>query len=167
MFKLVVGGFNPFEWEALKCPVCGGGNFISLDYAGVYCEQCNALFRTRYTGADPGVIVDCIIYGAGILNPKILAPVYRCKKCGIEEPLFHMWEELKCSYCGGDVEAVGRSEFVEKNKIESLFPEYFYLTLKIGEHCLGWIDPRKNLLKSLGFPTQEEWEKFQKEKGLI
>ena len=40
-------------------------------------------------------------------------------------------------------------------------PEYYYLILKIGDDCSGWLNPEEGC-QSLGFPTQEEWDAFQK-----
>ncbi|MCQ3972412.1 MAG: hypothetical protein DPW09_03075 [Anaerolineae bacterium] len=43
----------------IKCPLCGGTEFTSLDFASVWCNRCNARYQSRYTAGDPGFVVDC------------------------------------------------------------------------------------------------------------
>ena len=56
-----IGGFNPFEWPDMKCPVCGGEDFTSLSHSSVWCDKCNVKFVVRHTGGDPGCVVDCFV----------------------------------------------------------------------------------------------------------
>jgi hypothetical protein len=50
-------GLAPFA--LIKCPLCGGADFVSVDLASVWCDGCNAQFRVRATAGDPGFVVDC------------------------------------------------------------------------------------------------------------
>lgn len=43
----------------IRCPLCGGESFTSLDLAGVWCDHCNASFSVRMTAGDPGFVVEC------------------------------------------------------------------------------------------------------------
>ncbi len=44
----------------IKCPLCGHTDFSSVDFAGVWCNYCNARFdEVGYTAGDPGFVVDC------------------------------------------------------------------------------------------------------------
>lgn len=42
----------------IKCPLCGGTEFVSVDFAAVYCRTCNTSFSVRHTAGDPGFVVD-------------------------------------------------------------------------------------------------------------
>ncbi|MCL4294217.1 MAG: hypothetical protein KJ077_00735 [Anaerolineae bacterium] len=42
----------------IKCPLCGGTEFVSVDFAAVYCSSCNTSFSVRHTAGDPGFVVD-------------------------------------------------------------------------------------------------------------
>ncbi len=43
----------------IKCPLCGGTDFVTLDLASAWCRRCNANFNVRSTAGDPGFVVDC------------------------------------------------------------------------------------------------------------
>ena len=43
----------------IKCPLCMGTEFASMDFAQVWCNRCNANFTVRHTAGDPGFVVDC------------------------------------------------------------------------------------------------------------
>lgn len=42
----------------IRCPMYGGTEFVTVDHASVWCDQCNTRFQTRSTAGDPGVVVD-------------------------------------------------------------------------------------------------------------
>lgn len=48
---------QPFR--LIRCPLCQGTTFVSVELAQVWCQQCNAQFTVRYTAGDPGFVVDC------------------------------------------------------------------------------------------------------------
>ncbi len=54
------------EWDLFGdgrqwCPVCGHRHFTWIrPCAGIWCDGCGALFQTRATAGDPGLVVDCI-----------------------------------------------------------------------------------------------------------
>jgi len=154
-----IGGFNPFDWESLICPVCGGNEYESISHTDVFCKQCNAQFVVRHTCGDPGCVVDCF------LSPMpsggdIYAPLWKCDDCGAEVTLFE-WQEQVCP-SNENHKKLHRVEHVLKVwKIPKDFPPYFYLILKRGDYCSGWISV--NNFDSLDYPTQEEWDKFQVE----
>ena len=53
----IEAGMKPFDH--IVCPVCGGTDFTELVPAGgVWCDECNAEFSCRYTGGDPGLVID-------------------------------------------------------------------------------------------------------------
>ena len=155
-----IGGFNPFDWEFFHCPVCKGNEFVSVSHTGVFCDKCHAQFSVRSTCGDAGCVVDCYI------NPMpsggdIFAPLWRCEECGEETALFE-WQEQVCPSNIHTklrrVEHISRKWNRPKN-----FPDYFYLILKLGDYCSGWI--RGNDYEPLDYPTQEEWDKFQETSG--
>lgn len=47
---------DPFR--IISCPLCGSGEFTTIDFASVWCSHCNTRFTTRHTAGDPGVVVD-------------------------------------------------------------------------------------------------------------
>jgi hypothetical protein len=49
-------GLPPFA--LIKCPLCGGAEFGSVEMASAWCERCNAQFYLRMTAGDPGWVVD-------------------------------------------------------------------------------------------------------------
>ncbi len=46
-------------FRLIKCPLCWGTEFASVDFAQVWCNTCNAAFTVRHTAGDPGFVVDC------------------------------------------------------------------------------------------------------------
>ncbi len=49
-----IGGFNPFEMKAFRCPVCQSKKFMELQpYGGVWCAECNASFSVKGTCDGP------------------------------------------------------------------------------------------------------------------
>jgi len=46
-------------FRLIRCPLCGGTTFTSVDFAGVWCDTCNAQFQVRSTAGDPGFVLDC------------------------------------------------------------------------------------------------------------
>lgn len=46
-------------FRLIKCPLCWGTEFASVDFAQVWCNTCNANFTVRHTAGDPGFVVDC------------------------------------------------------------------------------------------------------------
>jgi hypothetical protein len=45
-------------FKLIKCPLCLGTQFTSVDFAQVWCDSCNATFIVRYASGDPGFVVD-------------------------------------------------------------------------------------------------------------
>lgn len=43
----------------IRCPLCEGADFVSLDLSSAWCSQCNAQFSVRHTAGDPGFVADC------------------------------------------------------------------------------------------------------------
>ena len=153
------GGFNPFEWNELKCPVCGASAFVSQDHAMVFCDMCYAQFEVRHTAGDPGCVVDCII------GEELLAPVWECADCG-EEATFFDWQKAMCPknswHTMRKADPDGRIRNVW-NPPEG-YPKRFCLILKLGDYCSGWLDA--DSVERLNHPTQEQWDKFQAERGI-
>jgi len=156
-----IGEFNPFDWEAFRCPVCGKSEFESVSHTGVFCVSCEVQFRVRYTCGDSGCVVDCFI------NPmpaggSIYAPLWKCDDCGAKTAILD-WQEHVCSvdHTHTKLSRIKRVHGVWT--IPKNFPSYFYLILKRGDYCSGWIRGNSSDLSSLDYPTQEEWDKFQKE----
>ena len=50
-----VSRHRPFR--IIKCALCGGTDFSTLEYAGVYCGRCNTRFDVQHTAGDPGFVV--------------------------------------------------------------------------------------------------------------
>lgn len=46
-------------FRLIRCPFCWGTEFVSVDFAQVWCNTCNANFTVRHTAGDPGFVVDC------------------------------------------------------------------------------------------------------------
>ncbi len=51
-----ISALDPFN--IIACPMCGGNEFITLDFASVWCDRCDTRFTARETAGDPGVVVD-------------------------------------------------------------------------------------------------------------
>ena len=155
------GGFNPFEWEALKCPVCRASEFISQDHAMVSCARCSAEFEVRMTAGDPGCVVDCFV-------KDIYAPLWKCSECG-EEAAFFDWQTPACRH-HHTKHTMTRVEGISKLwKPPKNYPRSYYLILKLGDYCSGWLGDNwvKDSSQKLGFPNQEEWDKFQQSQKII
>jgi hypothetical protein len=45
-------------FRLIQCPLCGGTSFTTVDFAEVWCDECNARFTVRHTTGDPGFVVD-------------------------------------------------------------------------------------------------------------
>ena len=150
-----IGNFNPFEWDDLKCPVCGKNEFTSLSHSSIYCDYCNARFSVRYTCGDPGCVIDCYVEEEGRC---INGPKFKCLDCNAE--FGSLDEEPKCpedvNHKVERVKGIFRSV-----KLPNDFPKIFYLILKTGDYCSGWMESG-NIHNNLNHPTQEEWEEFQK-----
>jgi len=160
-----IAGFNPFEWEDLRCPICRGNNYVSIDHSAVYCAHCNVQFRVRMTAGDPGCVVDCLVRPGGLFGNTIYAPRWTCQRCGASEGFFD-FEEPVCPWARkngldhSDHRMIRDDHIMTPRDISSL-PEHYYLILKIGDYCSGWLNPEGMRPRSLGFPTQEEWDTFQ------
>ena len=153
----LIGNFNPFEWDALKCPVCGKNKFVSLSHSAIYCDYCNARFSVRYTAGDPGCVIDCHVMEE---NRCIDGPKFRCLDC--DATFGSLDEEPKCPEVPEhNIERV--NGIFTSVKLPDNYPERFCLILKIGDYCSSWggcqypDDPFKR-----DYPTQEEWNEFQK-----
>lgn len=147
MFKVeYIGNFNPFDWPDLKCPVCGKNEYTSLSHTSVWCDNCNAEFKVRYTAGDPGCVIDCLL-------TKVHWPKYVCKKCNYMTGTFD--KIPSCPEHGKMKRMEGVLTLIENKK------DYYYLVLKLGDSCSKWmhngIDERKS------YPTQEQWDKYQTE----
>jgi hypothetical protein len=42
----------------IRCPLCSGTSFTTVDLASAWCDRCNAAFQVRPTAGDPGFVVD-------------------------------------------------------------------------------------------------------------
>ena len=161
-----IGGFNPFEWPDMKCPVCGGENFTSLSHSSVWCDRCNVRFVVRCTGGDPGCVIDCFVD-----NPY--APAFICPNCSLK---FSSFEEdpvcpnEKCTHTGktDKEEGIWRPYKPAKD-----FPTRYCLILKRGDYCSGWgacDDSVENYRGTYSafkkkydrdYPTQKQWDDWQ------
>lgn len=158
-----IGGFNPFLWDKLTCPVCNGRNFTSVSMSGVYCDDCNCKFRVRDTAGDPGCVVDCFV-GVESERVSVYAPLWECPHCKDSDRHARFdWQDLICPFnlnhgpmqrCKGTSGPWNRPD---------KFPDYFYLILKTGDYCSGWLLSGGDLprAKDRKGPTQKEWEAFQ------
>jgi hypothetical protein len=158
---------RPFEWKHFCCPLCGGKQFTSLDHTAVYCDDCNAAFGVRQTAGDPGCVVDCFTDEAH--RAFIYAPAYVCHKCPEHQNVAGLfdWQPKICprNPDHGTVERVPSqsTRWIRPNGIES-----FYLILKTGDYCSGWL--RGGNVTTVGNyrdvpikgPTQKQWESYCK-----
>ena len=46
-------------FRLIQCPLCESATFVSVGFAGVWCDRCQAEFHVRHTAGDPGFVVDC------------------------------------------------------------------------------------------------------------
>jgi hypothetical protein len=65
-------GLPPFA--LIKCPLCGGTEFASVEMASAWCERCNAQFYLRMTGGDPGWVVDVTWRHVRFLEVRYIMP---------------------------------------------------------------------------------------------
>lgn len=154
-----IDGVSPFEWEAFSCPLCEGHNFTSIGHAAVYCDECNARFNVRDTAGDPGCVVDC--FTTKDRGAYVSAPVYECKQCDENDrhPLFD-WQDKTCP------NNLNHGPMVETSNCGCWVPpkdsEYFYMVLKLGDYCSGWLlSGGMSRRTDRRGPTQEEWDAFQ------
>lgn len=148
----LLGGFNPFEWEKLRCPVCNRNQYCSINHAAVYCSYCNAQFVVRTTAGDPGCVIDCHVH-------QIHAPLWKCKDCDARVALFE-WQKLICPHDAGHTLQRCERVFASWDRPVD-FPGYFYLILKHGDYCSSWIH-LDHTYTELDHPSQDEWDEFQK-----
>jgi hypothetical protein len=155
-----IGNFNPFNF--IKCPLCGGKDFISLSTSGVWCSRCATSFSVRHTAGDPGCVVDAL------MTEDTMGPKYNCLKC--EKSTASFAENPTCTVCGSIME--------KDNGYWSCFSEdqreKWYMILKIGDYCSGWIQSGgKTLEESYSHPSckdrtlQKKWDDFQKKEGFF
>jgi len=157
----LIGGFNPFDWEALHCPVCNGNRFYSINYASVYCSECGAQFAVRSTTGDPGCVIDCYVDPIKT-SSQICAPLWKCEECNTKVALFE-WQELICPQKPPEdaSHTLRRVEgLLAPWKRPEEFPGYFYLILKHRDYCSSWL--RGDNCEHLDHPSQDEWDEFQK-----
>jgi hypothetical protein len=157
-----IGGFNPFAWPDFCCPLCEHREFTSLGHAGVYCDECNARFNVRDTAGDPGCVVDC--FCTREQGGFVYAPAYICEKCEdypVRHGLFD-WQEKTCR------RNLNHGDMTRDKGVSvpwKVLPQHerFYLILKTGDYCSGWLDGSSHTPKRLTRrgPTQEQWEAFQ------
>ena len=162
-----IDGINPFSWEHFRCPLCDGNEFISIGQAGVYCDECNAKFSVRDTAGDPGCVVDC--FTTEDRGAYVYAPAYQCETCNAgENPLVckkHArldWQDKVCpaNEKHGPMTVIKGIRTCWKPHVKSL--EYFYMILKLGDYCSGWLnsDSMKRGQKRKG-PTESQWAAYQ------
>ena len=152
-----VGGFNPFEWDELFCPLCGNNHYVSISHAAVHCKDCCAQFSVRRTAGEPGCVVDCFVKDPPF-EGQIYAPLWRCRDCGAEMGFFDFERPVCPTSRDHKMVRVQGLTMPWVGKANS--PQHFYIVLKLGGECSGWI--RLPGLESTGFPTQQQWEKFQR-----
>jgi hypothetical protein len=46
-------------FRIIQCPLCDGTQFVTVGFAAVWCDRCQAQFQVRGTAGDPGFVVDC------------------------------------------------------------------------------------------------------------
>lgn len=158
-----IGGFNVFEWNAFKCPICQGNSFVSHDHSAVWCDGCNAKFQTRDTAGDPGVVIDCWI--ASDERAYVYAPSHECKCCGLKKGIFD-WQDKTCTTekCNGEI--MERELRISRPWTPPEgFGKRYCLILKNGDYCSGWGNVEQGMRRhgETLFPTQKEWDTFQEE----
>ena len=55
-FAAMCRALPPFA--LIRCPLCAGSSFTTVDFASAWCDRCNANFFVRATAGDPGFVVD-------------------------------------------------------------------------------------------------------------
>lgn len=158
-----IGGFNPFMWDKFSCPVCDGKEFTSVSTSGVYCDCCNAKFRVRDTAGDPGCVVDCLV-GVESERVYVYAPLWDCKECpgGFSHARFE-WQDLTCPHNLNHGKMQRRERTSGRWTKPDKFPDYFYMILKTGDYCSGWLLSGGDMPSAKGRkgPTQKDWDAFQ------
>lgn len=155
-----IGGFNPFEWLDLCCPVCQAKSFLSLSAATVSCDCCCAKFRVRHTAGDPGCVIDCFTEG-------IYAPERDCR-CGVKRRRLYDFQVehsimSACQTCGSwhswlPKPEYGTSSRLTDEEIKRLgLASSYTLILKLGDYCSGWTGshPRPSEI------SQRSWDAWQ------
>lgn len=151
------GGINPFDWPDFGCPLCGGNKFTSANHAAVYCDCCNARFQVRPTAGDPGCVVDC--FTTKEKGAYIHAPSMYCDKCNKGYGLFD-WQDKVCPVDLNHGEMV-REPSIYRSWVNPKNIEKFYMILKLGDYCSGWLDGGKFDHWKIGSPTQKQWDAWQ------
>ena len=62
---------SPFSM--IKCPMCGGTNFYTMEHGEVSCD-CGTFFKIRFTGGDPGAVIDATIEEYNWRQAKFIIP---------------------------------------------------------------------------------------------
>lgn len=174
-----IGDFNPFEWDDLRCPICMGNKYTSLSHSSIYCDECNAKFTVRNTAGDPGCVIDCYLSRVHLRN-------YDCPKCEISGIGINTYKlgdtEPRCITCGTPLKENSRYKYTEykniqydKKKFPCGPPISYYLVLKIGDYCSGWLpgavldETKENFVYvtrnyhntfKLPYPTQKQWDEY-------
>jgi hypothetical protein len=58
----------------IKCPLCGGTDFVTLDLASAWCRRCNANFNVRPTNGDAGWVVDAFFEEVWLTESRYVLP---------------------------------------------------------------------------------------------
>ena len=99
----------------------------------------------------------------GAENKEVYAPVWECLDCG-KKVAFFDWQDPICpadprhTMRKADPEGLIRKAW----KPPKGFPKGFYLILKLGDYCSGWLSG-ETCETFRPYPTQEQWDKFQAE----
>jgi hypothetical protein len=108
-------GLHPFQ--LVKCPLCHGTEFVTLDLASAWCRNCNARFTVEHTAGDPGFHLRCdwgqqSWQASHYLLPKWpeLALVLTLKDSG--DPLDMSWDPSCGRECEGEAVRVTGSDHV-------------------------------------------------------
>ena len=67
-----ISRLRPFT--LIACPMCGGTEFTTMDFAGAWCDRCGARFETRPTAGDPGVVVDVTLEDYDYRSGRFILP---------------------------------------------------------------------------------------------
>jgi len=144
----LIGGFNPFEWDDLFCPICKGKDFTSMSHAGVHCDNCNALFVVRDTTGDPGLVIDCHA-------ENVRAPVWRCSN----EDCYGNMASFEPAICPLNLNHGTMERYSGITTKWNAKPEerHRMLILKVGDYCSGWTRAGNGECN----PTQTQWDAYQ------
>lgn len=73
--QLPMAGVNPFTWDALRCPLCDGKNFVSKCFSKVLCGECYSTFTVNYMFSEAdGCTIMCDTSTA-------IGQVFKCVEC--------------------------------------------------------------------------------------